>query len=262
MIIPTYGLDDICRELMEDHRWIIENARSRFKKELKRLRASGMNSKTIEYQPELPSRNQWYVSATLFNRKEHPIVVSGCCAVETKHKVKDYYVILGRQYGRRHYAKITSHTVKRIKERKPEFRGMTAGQICIRIFLRNHGGFYTPNSSCLSDGNETLKYDSVISTKTGVFLGTVFVGLQYTFYVLQTYLNPDMLYTHDQQALYDYHLKSIEFTQYFTIDWSNGDMGIKNLTRNKQEKKQLIDWFAEVIKEAPGYETYLIPPME
>lgn len=263
MIVPTYNLDDICRELMEDHHWITDDARSRFKKELKRLQASGMSSKTIEYQPDMPSRNRWYVSATLFNRKERPIAVSGCCAVETEYGVKNYYVILGRHHGRRHYAKITSHVVKRIKERKPEFRGMTAGQICIRIFSRDHGGFYTPNSVRFSDSIDALKCDSVISTKAGVFLGTVFMHLHHTVYLLQTFLHPDMLYTHEQQALYDYHLKSIKFAQHFKIDWSDGEMKLQTCFKHWREKRQLIDWFSGIIEEEhSAYETYLIPPME
>lgn len=263
MILPTHTIDEVCSELMEDRHWIVADAHSRFKKELKRLRASGMHSKEMEYKPTLPSRNQWFVSVTLFNRKECPIVVSGCCAVETEFGVKNYYVILGRQHGRRHYAKITSHTVKRLKERKSEFRNMTAGQICIRIFQRNHGGFYSPNSVCFSDDADTLEYDSVISTKVGVFLGTVFVGLQHTVYMLQTFIHPDMLYTHEQQALYDYHVKSIEFAQHFKIDWSNGEMNFKTCFKHCREKRELIDWFSGIIEEEhSAYESLLIPPME
>lgn len=263
MIVPSYKIDDICRELMEDHHWITGDARSRFKKELKRLQASGMNSKTVEYQPELPSRNQWFVSVALFNRKSCPVAVSGCCAVETEYKVKNYYVILGKQHGRRHYAKITSHVVKRIKERKPELRYLTAGQICIRIFSRNHGGLYSPNSARFSDKEDALKHDSVISTNMGVFLGTVFVGRQHTVYMLQTFLHPDMLYTHEQQALYDYHVKCIEFARHFKIDWSNGKMSVRSLFKHWREKRQLIDRFSGSMEEetfADG--TLLIPPME
>lgn len=260
MILPTHTTEQVCRELMEDHRWINADASKRFKKELKRLRASGMSSKTIDYQPELPSHNRWYVSATLQSHGDTPIIINKCCAVELGDGRRNFHIIRGKAAGRRYIVSVTGHVISRMKEREPQYRGLDGWKICLQIFRHDEFGGYAASTDPRAKDDEN-GCDSMFFTSSGVFLGKEQVGSDCFILYLQTFVRPDMLYTYEQQILYRQFVNFLPSFKFFKFSRPDGFTVSKSNLKTNADMRKYLDYIKETFDWSIEQKMFVIPPV-
>ena len=120
MIVPTYTEDEILRELINDFKYIKRRARKYSDTYLNKVRVKGGYVRETDYEAHSiisPLKNEWFVLIEYNQTKKIPWVLRACCRVESDKKTKDYYLLRGLSTNEPYYVKLTSHTLKRIKER-------------------------------------------------------------------------------------------------------------------------------------------------
>ena len=120
MIVPTYTEEEILRELINDYKYIKRRAKKIADTYLNKVKKSGGFVRETYYDVKTItslSNNVWFVVIEYDQTKKIPWLLRACCRVEGEKKTKDYYLIRGLSTDNPYYVKITSHTLKRIKER-------------------------------------------------------------------------------------------------------------------------------------------------
>lgn len=136
MIIPTLSEENICKELNKDYAWIKRQMTKKVKKEICSLQKSGVTSNdyAMEYLICSHNSNIWYLTFTLDTCRRKVIWYHLHCIVESIYKTQDYYLWRGLTCGKGYFVRITSHTIRRLKERIPGFRSLDSNDICSRLF--------------------------------------------------------------------------------------------------------------------------------
>lgn len=120
MIIPTYSEDEILRELIFDYKIVKRMAKKIAIAYLNKNKKRGGFIRETEYDSytiTTISKNKWNVEIEYDQTKKIPWLFRACCKVEGEKKTKDYYLVRGLNTEKPYYVKITSHALKRVKER-------------------------------------------------------------------------------------------------------------------------------------------------
>ena len=120
MIISTYSEEDILHELIADYHNIKRRVKKIADAFLDKVRKRGGFIRETEYSSytmSTPSKNIWNVEIEYDQSKKIPWLFRACCIVEGENKTKDYYLVRGINTDNPYYVKVTSHALKRVRER-------------------------------------------------------------------------------------------------------------------------------------------------
>ena len=120
MIIPTYTEHDILRELISDYKIVKRTAKKIADTHLNKVKKAGGFIRETDYDSytiTTTSKNVWNVEIEYDQTKKIPWLFRACCKVEGEKNTKDYYLVRGLNTEKPYFVKITSHTLKRVKER-------------------------------------------------------------------------------------------------------------------------------------------------
>lgn len=141
MILQNFTEEKILQELLTDYKIIAKEAKKRAQKEVLRQLKLGHDGidKNIPILRDCTTaklNNNWLLTVVINMSKTpkwyHQCV---CCVENNDHKSKDYYVIRGFSNDKPYYIKITSHVLKRCRERlfqeklKTDLQDLPAGYI-------------------------------------------------------------------------------------------------------------------------------------
>lgn len=185
MILPTYTEDEILRELIFDYKIVKRMTKkiaitylNKIKKRGGFIRETNYESYTIT----TVSKNVWNVEIEYNQTKKIPWLFRACCKVEGEKKTKDYYLVRGLNTDKPYYVKITSHALKRVKERNPFSRTdlLTLDVLAcwafehreIGICMRNLDMKYLMMLDNMDDADE-IDYNSyIVLVNRGVYYAT------------------------------------------------------------------------------------------
>ncbi len=120
MILPTYTEDQILPELLKDYSIIRKAAKKHADKHLLKAKKTGRyirGNYAIRIKITTASNNNWYCLVHIDQTKKNPWSFQTCCIVEGINKKKEYYLVRGVNTDKPYFIKITSHVIKRYKER-------------------------------------------------------------------------------------------------------------------------------------------------
>lgn len=120
MIINTFSESEILKELLVDYKEIKRFAKKNADKYLCDSKRKGRFIREDDYQALYKKsnlRNQWLCINTYNQTKKIPWYSKACCIVEGEKKTKDYYIVRGVNTEKPYFVKLTSHALKRVKER-------------------------------------------------------------------------------------------------------------------------------------------------
>lgn len=120
MILPTYTEKEILRELIFDYKIVKRMAKKIAVAHLDKVKKSGGFIRETDYDSytiNTVSKNVWNVEIEYDQTKKTPWLFRACCIVEGDKKTKDYYIVRGLNTDKPYYVKVTSHALKRVKER-------------------------------------------------------------------------------------------------------------------------------------------------
>lgn len=252
MILHTSSPTEIIQELEKDLEWIHTSAKKKAKKLKLKIIASGITNKenVDEYTLTSPLNNRWFVTTSLRLNRATPLHIMASCAVESEHGTLDHLILRGLSYGGRYYARITSHTISRMKERDERFKHMCAGQIANRIFPHGEDGMgvYTREEDIAKtleelfekkDGRKNL----FMVTSTGIFFGFQEIQDGRGNVTIKTFVTPDMLYTHQEHNMLRFCEASLRLQKHTkTIKRGNNAISVVD---NSQEATELLSIIEE-----------------
>ncbi len=141
MIVPSYTEEQILSELIKDYSYIKNQAKKYAHKYLLDLQKRGVflrEDDYISYYRTTKQNNNWYFAITCNQSKKTSWYFRACCIVEGDNKTKDFYIVRGLNTPKPYFVKVTSHVVKRWKERNKleERTGLTFSPefIASRVF--------------------------------------------------------------------------------------------------------------------------------
>lgn len=202
MILPTYTEDEILRELIFDYKIVKRMTKkiataylNKIKKRGGFIRETDYNSYTIT----TISKNVWNVEIEYDQTKKIPWLFRACCKVEGDKKTKDYYIVRGLNTDKPYYVKVTSHALKRVKERnkfsnpeslKPEFLACWVFEhreiaLCMRFVNLKYAKLL--NNMEDADKLENMSY--LVLTNRGIYYALKTPGGNYIF---KTYVSSYM----------------------------------------------------------------------
>lgn len=120
MILPTFSEGQILAELVEDYKQIKRHAKKKADAYLYKARKCGRFIRETDYDSLLvktSSNNVWDLEIEYDQTKRIPWSFRACCIVESDKKTKDYYLVRGVNSDNPYFVKVTSHALKRYKER-------------------------------------------------------------------------------------------------------------------------------------------------
>lgn len=120
MIISTYTEKEVLSELLSDYKVIKRMAKKHADRFLRKVQKGGRYIKETEYEScsiKTVLNNKWEVEFEYDQTKKIPWLFRACCIVEGHNKTKDYYILRGINTDKPYYVKVTSHALKRNKER-------------------------------------------------------------------------------------------------------------------------------------------------
>ena len=120
MIISTYTEDEILRELIFDYKIVKRMTKKIATAYLNKIKKRGGFIRETDYGSytiTTVSKNVWNVEIEYDQTKKIPWLFRACCKVEGDKKTKDYYIVRGFNTDKPYYVKVTTHTLKRVKER-------------------------------------------------------------------------------------------------------------------------------------------------
>lgn len=121
MIVPGLTEEKILEELIYDREDVALEARKAAKKMVSRLQKEGRDgidksiTKTIDVKTK--HNNNWVCNIFVNMVKKPYWYHSAVCVVESDQGTQDYYLVRGFSVDKPYYIKMSTHTIKRIKER-------------------------------------------------------------------------------------------------------------------------------------------------
>ena len=119
MILTTFTEEQLLSELVIDYKRIKRIAKNKADAYLFKAKKSGRFIRDTEYESytiKTVLNNKWNVEIEYDQRKKIPWLFRACSIIESDKKTKDYYIVRGVN-SKPYYIKITSHALKRFKDR-------------------------------------------------------------------------------------------------------------------------------------------------
>ena len=125
MIIPGMSEEKILEELLYDRKLIAKKAQKSARKVLSYIHEQKKDHEDDEMQINLTIQttklhNNWNCCIMLNSSKKIKWCHEAVCMVESEHGTKDYYFVRGYRNDKNYYIKISSHAIKRFRERRIE----------------------------------------------------------------------------------------------------------------------------------------------
>ena len=120
MILPNYNEDEVLRELISDFNAIKQKVKKIATTYLNKVKKSGgfiRETKYESYTFKTSSNNSWHIEIEFNQTKNVPWLFRACCIVESEKRTKDYYLVRGINTDSPYFVKLTTHALKRVKER-------------------------------------------------------------------------------------------------------------------------------------------------
>ncbi len=120
MIIKTYTEEETLAELLKDYAYIKRQAKKLADKHLKAAQKQGRYIRQMEVQRFLintSNNNKWCVVITYCQKSKVAWQMQACCIVESGKTRKYYYILRGLSNNKPYYIRLSSHTLKRYRER-------------------------------------------------------------------------------------------------------------------------------------------------
>ena len=204
MIVATYTEEQILKELTEDYTYVKNTTKKYAAKLIKDVQKRGSFIREDEYHTfncTTKSNNKWFVSLVLNQKNKIPWRFSACCIIEGMNKTKDYFLVRGLNTPKPYYVKITSHTLKRFKERnnfsKKKFEAPPE-EIACHVLMHRETAIchrfmkvkFILLFSKMDDYEESEDMSHIILTNSGIYYGKRSSRGNYVF---KTYVSIDML---------------------------------------------------------------------
>ena len=194
MIIPTYTEEEILRELIFDYKIVKRMAKKIAVAHLDKVKKSGGFIRETDYDSytiTTVSKNVWNVEIEYDQTKKIPWLFRTCCKVEGDKKTKDYYIVRGLNTEKPYFVKVTSHALKRVKERnsfsnpesiKPELLACWVFEhreiaVCMRFVEMK----YTKLLINMDDVDEIENMSYIVLTNRGTYYALKTPGGNYIF---------------------------------------------------------------------------------
>ena len=202
MIISTYTEDEILRELIFDYKIVKQMAKKIATAHLNKIKKSGGFIRETDYDSytiTTVSKNVWNVEIEYNQTKKIPWLFRACCKVEGDKKTKDYYIVRGLNTNKPYYVKVTSHALKRVKDRnkfpnpesiKPELLACWVFEhretaLCMRFVNLK----YATLINNMEDVDELENMSYLVLTNRGIYFALRTLGGNYIF---KTYISSYM----------------------------------------------------------------------
>ena len=120
MILPTFTEEQLLAELVVDFKRVKRLTKRYADEYLQKSKKKGRFIRDTEFQSFTITtvlNNKWNVEIEYDQRNKIPWLFRACCIIESDKKTKDYYIVRGVNSDKPYYIKITSHALKRVKER-------------------------------------------------------------------------------------------------------------------------------------------------
>lgn len=140
MIVTGLSEDRILEELVLDRKFVATEAKKKAKKATMLLLSKGQGGIDKDYyfnfNLSTHNNNNWYC-VVIVNMKKMPIWHHfSVCKAESEHGTKDYYLVRGFSNDKPYFIKLSSHALKRFKERGVEKR--------LDVSVNYDGGYFAP----------------------------------------------------------------------------------------------------------------------
>lgn len=122
MILNSYSEDKILEELLRDYHIIAKEAKKSAQKEVQRLMKLGRDGidEDITILKDLKTtklHNNWLLVVIINMSKKVKWFHQSVCYVESNYQSKDYYIVRGFSNDKPYFIKLSSHVLKRCRER-------------------------------------------------------------------------------------------------------------------------------------------------
>ncbi len=214
MILPTFTEEQILAELIKDYAYIKRHTKKIADTYLRDIKKRGRFLREDDYDAydiKTPLNNNWHVSIVYNQKNKNPWRFCACCIVEGAVKTKDYYLVRGLNTEEPYFVKITTHAIKRFKERNAleERTGMTFTP----EFIVCHTFEHRETAICqrfidfkydillnqMENADEIEDMSHIILTNRGIFYGLRTSKGNYTF---KTYISTKMAYDEVNNVLH------------------------------------------------------------
>lgn len=127
MIVPGLSEDKILEELVSDRKFIANEAKKIARKQILRLQKGGRDgiNELLDFNYEIKvggTNNRWRLVILINMAKRVKWYHQAACYMESEYGTKDYYVLRGLSNEKPYFIKISSHALKRFRERAIEER--------------------------------------------------------------------------------------------------------------------------------------------
>lgn len=210
MILPTLSEAQISEELKNDYQWIKVQLKKVKQRLENKLRKADLVKGERVYEMELtsPANNKWYVQLNLNLQREPQSHIYCHCIAESEHGTLNYYMLRGLTFGGEYFVKVTAHTIKRIKERLPNFELLTSNQVCSHLFQYRECGSAMKLTdlrflSIVEDSPDSKDVSLLVITQLGIFLAYHTPGNNVIF---KTFISVSMLHRDIEREVYGFCL--------------------------------------------------------
>lgn len=208
MILTTYSEEEIIVELQRDYSWVKQFLQKEKKVLLKKWRKAGFGKdiRKSHYELTTPDNNKYYACLHLNLKKPADSHYHMHCVVESSYGTLDYFILRGLSFGGCYYIQITSHAIKRIRERMPSLAMLNAHEICSMIFQRRECG----SALQLVDIDFLPIVDSIKNKKEITLLVTTYLGVFFAYHtpgnniLFKTFISKDMINEGVERDVYEY----------------------------------------------------------
>lgn len=121
MILQTFTEEEILNELIADYNIVKRKVKNIARDYLDKAQKKGKYIRESEYSTYdlvTSRKNKWFIEIEYNQTIKTPWVFRACCIVEGEKNNKEYYILRGLNTDKPYFVKVTSHTMKRINERK------------------------------------------------------------------------------------------------------------------------------------------------
>lgn len=201
MILSTFSEEQILSELIKDIKIVKRLAKKKADAYLHKVRKSGAFVRETDYESysvKTVSGNKWNLEIEYDQTKKIPWLYRACCIVESEKKTKDYYIVRGINTEKPYFVKVTSHSLKRAKERNKldKFRIGQETYACwtfehreIGICMRYVDVKFNMLLQNMNDTDEISDMSYIVLVNRGIYYAT---RTQQGNYVFKTYISSVM----------------------------------------------------------------------
>lgn len=184
MILPNYTESEILQELLNDYKIVKRKAKKIADSHIAKSQKRGCFIRVDEhfaYDYSTQTNNKWKIVVTYNQTNKIPWSFSACCISEGKLKTRDYYIVRGVNTEHPYYIKLTTHALKRWKERNnlDKIGNLGLDDIACTIFDRRETAVCTRYIEtkfasvlqAMDDVNDLDDLSYIILISRGVFYG-------------------------------------------------------------------------------------------